>query len=217
MNIEVDIYFKNLDKWKAELSELRTLLLDCGLTEELKWKSPCYTFKGKNICVIGPFKAHCVLSFFKGYLLKDTENILVKPGENTQSARIIKFTDSTTIIKLAELLKTYIFEAIEIENSNEKHLKQSDSKSLNAKQVYPDELKQILNENEQLTTAFEALTPGRKRAYIMYFSAAKQSKTKKARIEKYIPRILSGKGINDCVCGLSKRMPNCDGSHKFIN
>ncbi len=211
MNPKVDEFLSNAKRWRAEMEQLRRILLDCMLTEELKWRQPCYTLKGKNIAIIGGFKDYCVLSFFKGVLLNDTNNILIKQGENSQSFRVIKFTTTQEIIELEPLLKSYIFEAIQVEKAGLK----VDFKS-NSEIEIIEELEQIFKTNTSLKTAFEALTPGRQRGYTMFFSAAKQSKTRIARIEKYTERILDGKGLNDCTCGFSKKPPQCDGSHKYL-
>lgn len=210
MNSKVDAFINNVTKWQAEIKQLRILLVDCGLTEEFKWRMPCYCYKGNNIVLIGTFKDYCTLSFFKGTLLLDSNRILNKPGENSQSVRFFKFTNLEQIIKQQSIIKAYIYEAIEIEKSGLKVLFKS-----NTQLELVEELQIALDKNPDLKTAFQALTPGRQRAYNLYFSEAKQSKTRETRIEKYTPRVLNGKGINDCICGLSKKMPNCDGSHKF--
>lgn len=211
MNPKVDEYLSKAKKWQKELTKLRKIVLDCGLNEELKWRQPCYTFNHKNILIISAFKEYCALNIFNGALLKDTDHILVKPGENTQSGRQIRFTSLQQFIDLEPVLKAYIYEAIEVEKAGLKvKLKKTSDYTI------PEELQSKFIENSNLQSAFDSLTPGRQRAYLIYFSAAKQSKTRESRIEKYIPRILDGKGINDCVCGLSKRFPVCDGSHKFI-
>lgn len=210
-NPEVDVFFENIKQWKAELEQLRIILIDCGLTEDLKWKQPCYSFKEKNICIIGGFKDFCVLSFFKGVLLQDSAGILVQQGENTQSARIVKITELEQIATLKATLKAYIFEAIEVEKAGlEVPFKSNDEL------VLVEELQTKLDADATFRAAFTALTPGRQRAYNLYFSGAKQAKSRLDRIEKYTPKILSGKGINDCTCGHSKRMPTCDGSHKYL-
>ncbi|MBK6836465.1 MAG: YdeI/OmpD-associated family protein [Bacteroidetes bacterium] len=211
MNPKVDEYLSKAQKWKKELIALRKIMLDCMLVEELKWGNPCYMYGKTNLILLGEFKESCVLSFIKGTLLSDAEAILSKPGENSQSARVIKFTNIKDIIKLEAVLKAYIFETIEIEKVGLKV-----DTSANKELVFPEELQNKFKKDKTFKKAFEALTPGRQRAYNMFFTEAKQSATRDARIEKYIPRILSGKGMNDCVCGLSKRMPNCDGSHKFM-
>lgn len=208
---EVDVFFENIKKWKAELEQLRLILRDCGLTEDLKWKQPCYSFKGKNICIIGGFKDFCVLSFFKGLLLQDSAGILVQQGENTKSARIVKITELEQIATLKATLKAYIFEAIEVEKTGIS-LPGIDNSNLE----YPEELIHKFDSDQKFREAFFSLTPGRQRAYNLYFSEAKQAKSRTGRIEKYTTRILNRQGINDCICGYSKRMPNCDGSHKYI-
>lgn len=210
-NPTLNNYFEEANRWQIELSLLRSIALECGLTEELKWKQPCYTFQGKNICIIGSFKGFCALLFFKGALLDNAHQLLVKAGENSQAGRQIRFTNPTEINEQTAVIKAVIFEAIEVENTGLKVESQ-----IKDELILVDEFTSILKENTVLKTAFEKLTPGRKRAYNLFFSAAKQSKTRIERIEKYSQRILDGKGINDCTCGLSKRMPNCDGSHKSL-
>ncbi|QTN33442.1 YdeI/OmpD-associated family protein [Akkermansiaceae bacterium] len=206
-----DSYFDQAKNWSDELNALREIALDCGLKEELKWGSPCYTSRAKNIAIIGILKDCCVLSFFKGALLTDPNGILSKPGENTQAARVIRFTSVAEIAKMKPALEAFIEEAIAAEEAGLKAI--PDEKP---DLVFPDELKEKLDANPALKSAFHALTPGRQRAYVVHFSAAKQSATRTARIEKCTPLILCGKGLNDCTCGLSKRMPQCDGSHKFL-
>jgi len=211
MNPKVDTYLSELQKWKQELEQLRAIVLDCGLMEELKWETPCYMFQKSNIILLGAFKDFCIISFLKGALLSDEEGILTKMGENTQAARVVKFTSVKEIKKLNAILKAYIFEAVEIEKAG---LKVEPKK--HSEYNVPEELQNQFKLNPDFKKAFDALTPGRQRGYLLYFSDSKQSKTREARIEKYLPRIMNGKGINDCVCGLSKKMPNCDGSHKFL-
>lgn len=211
MNPKVDEFISNAKKWQSEIEQLRQLLLDCGLTEEFKWRTPCYSFQGNNVILIGSFKEYCALSFFKGTLLQDSNGILSKPGENSQAVRFFKFTSLQEIQELKPIIKNYIYEAIEIEKAGLKvNFKSNTELELVA------ELQNTLDKNPELEAAFKALTPGRQRAYNLYFMAPKQSKTRETRIGNYIPRILNGKGINDCTCGLSKKMPNCDGSHKYI-
>ena len=211
MDPKVDEYFEKLQKWQLELQTLREILNDCMLTETYKWKHPCYTYRNNNIVIIGGFKEYCTINFFKGVLLKDSEKILTKQGENSQSSRIIPFTNVKDIKRLTPIIKSYIFEAIEIEKAG----LTVQTKSVNDYEI-PEELTQKFTENIDFKNAFRALTPGRQKGYLLYFSQPKQSKTKISRIEKYLNRILEGKGLNDCICGLSKRMPNCDGSHKYI-
>lgn len=211
MNPKVDDFINNATKWQPEIKQLRLLLLDCGLTEEFKWRNPCYTFQGNNVVIIGSFKEYCTLSFFKGTLLQDSNSLLNKPGENSQAVRFFKFTNVEQIIEQQSIIKAYIYEAIEIEKAGLKVIFKS-----NTDLELVEELQVALDKNPALKTAFQALTPGRQRAYNIYFSEAKQSQTRETRIEKCTQRILNGKGINDCICGLSKKMPNCDGSHKYI-
>jgi uncharacterized protein YdeI (YjbR/CyaY-like superfamily) len=211
MNPLVDDIFYHAKKWQKEMLLLRNIVLDCGLFEEIKWKQPCYTFGKSNIVIIHGFKEYCALLFFKGALLHDAEGILIQQTENVQSGRQIRFTNDKEIIKLQPVLKAYIYEAIEVEKAG---LKVALKK--NTELILPKELLHKLNKNAALKKAFYALTPGRQRAYNLYFSAATQSKTIESRIEKYLPRILNGKGFHDCVCGLSKKMPTCDGSHKYL-
>jgi len=192
MNPKVDWFFDKDTKWKKEYEQLRTIVLNCGLDEELKWGCPCYTFEGSNIVLIHGFKEYCALLFFKGALLSDASNILIQQTENAQSARQIRFTNLKEIVKMEKILKAYIYEAIEVEKAGlqVKLKKTSDFKM-------PEEFQKKLNKNAALKKAFDALTPGRQRAYIFYFSQPKQSKTREARIEKYMQQILEGKGLDD--------------------
>jgi len=192
MNPEVNKFFTNANRWQEEMEKLRAICLDCGLTEELKWDQPCYTLNKRNVVIIGELKDHCVLSFFKGALLYDEAGILKAPGENTQSGRWVKFNSVRQIAEMEPVLKTYIYEAIEVEKAGVKvKLKTT------AEFIIPEELQNKLDAIPAFKNAFYALTPGRQRAYILHFSAPKQSKTREARVEKYIPQILSGKGLND--------------------
>ncbi|REC49336.1 MULTISPECIES: YdeI/OmpD-associated family protein [Chryseobacterium] len=192
MNPKVDFFFNKTGQWQTEFEKLRTIALKTELTEDLKWGCPCYTYEGKNIFLIHGFKEYCALLFFKGALMKDPENILIQQTENVQAARQVRFTNLQQIIDLEHVLNDYIFEAVEIEESGVK----VEMKKTNEFKI-PEEFAQKLNENPELQRAFEALTPGRQRAYLLYFSSAKQSKTRISRIEKYIPEILNGKGLND--------------------
>jgi uncharacterized protein YdeI (YjbR/CyaY-like superfamily) len=191
MNPKVDFYF-NKAKWHKELEQLRTIVLDCGLMEELKWGCPCYTFQKGNIVLIHVFKEYCALLFFKGVLLQDTDNILIQQTENVQVARQIRFTNVREIVQLAPVLKAYIYEAIEVEKAGLKvALKKTKDFAI------PEEFQKRLDEMPALKTAFKALTPGRQRAYLFYFAAAKQSQTRESRVEKYTQQILDGKGLDD--------------------
>lgn len=192
MNPKVDFYFTKAKKWQEEIKKLRVILLDCQLTEELKWGVPCYTYQKSNIVLIHMFKEYCALLFFKGALLHDVHGILIQQTENVQAGRQIRFTNVQKIIEMEPILKAYIDEAIEIEKAG---LKVDFIKNTELK--FPEEFQKKLDENPALKAAFEALTPGRQRAYNLYFSAPKQSKTREARIEKYIPQILDGVGLND--------------------
>ena len=192
MNPKVDFYFIKAKKWQEEIEKLRTIVLDCKLTEELKWGCPCYTFNNTNLVLIHLFKDYCALLFFKGALLKDAKHILIQQTENVQAARQIRFTSVKEITKLASTVKTYIYEAIEVEKSG---LKVALKKT--SQYAVPEEFQNKLNENADLKSAFKALTPGRQRAYLFYFTQPKQSKTRESRIEKYTKQILNGKGLDD--------------------
>jgi uncharacterized protein YdeI (YjbR/CyaY-like superfamily) len=211
MNAKVDAYISKAKNWQQELELLRKIILECGLTEEFKWRNPCYTSENSNVIIIGGFKEYCGLMFFKGVLLNDAEGILIQQTENVQSARQIRFTSVGQIVKNKPIIKAYIYEAIEVEKAGLKvELKK------NTELILPEEFTQILSKNAALKKAFNALTPGRQKGYNLYFSAAKQSSTRVQRIEKHTQQILNGKGLLDCTCGLSKKMPNCDGSHKYL-
>jgi uncharacterized protein YdeI (YjbR/CyaY-like superfamily) len=192
MNPKVDVYFSKAKKWQEELEKLRMIILDCQLTEELKWGKPCYTFQKSNIVIIQGFKEYCALMFCKGALLNDANGILIKPGENTQAGRWIKFTAVREIVEMETILKAYIYEAIEVEKAG---LKVNFKKTTEF--IIPEEFQNKLDEIPALKTAFDALTPGRQRAYILYFSAPKQSKTRESRVEKCMQQILNGKGLDD--------------------
>lgn len=179
-------------KWKKELELLRSIILECDLVEDVKWRQPCYTFNDKNICIIGELKDCAVVGFFKGALMKDPKKILVKPGENTRAARSIEFTSEQEITRLKSTLKDYIYEAVEIEEAGLK-VESPKSEELDI----PAELTKKFGKNAALKKAFYELMPGRQRAYVMYFSAAKQSATRETRIDKYTPQILKGIGLND--------------------
>lgn len=192
MNPKVDWFFAKGTAWQEEFEKLRAIVLDCGLNEELKWGCPCYTFEKRNIVLMHGFKEYCALLFFKGALLNDAEGILIQQTKNVQAARQIRFTNVREIVKLKPILKTYIHEAIEVEKAG---LKVKLKKATEFKT--PEEFQNKLDKNPALKTAFKALTPGRQRGYLLHFSAPKQSKTRESRVEKYIPQILKGKGLND--------------------
>ena len=192
MNAKVDFYFSKESKWQEEIKALRSIVLGCGLTEELKWGCPCYTFEKKNIVLIHVFKEYCALLFFKGALLKDEQNILIRQTENVQVARQARFTNIKEIVKRKNILKACIYEAIEVEKAG---LKVPLKKTSDYK--VPEEFQTKLDKNAALTKAFKALTPGRQRAYLFHFSQPKQSKTRDSRVEKYIPKIFAGKGLDD--------------------
>lgn len=191
MHPKVEKYIEKSQLWKEETIALRDIILDCHLTEDFKWGKPCYTFQGKNVVIIQGFKAYFAIMFFKGGLMRDPKNLLLKMGENTQAGRQMRFESVQEIFDKKEIIKDYIFEAIKIEESGEKMKIKKEATPI------PEEFQIKLNENENLKTAFEALTPGRQRAYLFYFSSAKQPKTRESRIEKYIPKILDGKGMDD--------------------
>lgn len=192
MNPKVDFYFEKNERWKKEIEKLRDIALDCGLTEELKWGCPCYALNNSNIVLIHVFKEYCAYLFFKGALLNDANGILIQQTENVQSPRQARFTNVKEIAKLEKVLKAYIYEAIEVERAG---LKVKLKKTSDFK--IPEEFQKKLDKNKTLKTAFEKLTPGRQRSYLFYFSQAKQSKTREDRVEKYIPKILDGKGLED--------------------
>ena len=192
MNPKVNWYFEKAEKWQKEVEKLRKIVLDCGLTEELKWGCPCYTLQKNNIVLIHTFKDYCALLFFKGALLNNTDGILIQQTENVQAARQIRFTDLQEIVDQESIIKVHIYEAIEVEKAGLKvELKKTSEFTV------PEEFQSKLDENGDLKTAFEALTPGRQRAYIFHFSQPKQSKTREARVEKNIPKILDGLGLDD--------------------
>jgi uncharacterized protein YdeI (YjbR/CyaY-like superfamily) len=193
MSPKVDFYFNKTNKWQKELKKLRTIVLDCQqLTEDLKWGVPCYTFQKSNIVLIHVFKEYCAILFVKGALLKDAKGVLIQQTKNVQAARQIRFTNVRQIVEMEPVLKAYIHEAIEVEKAGLK----VDFKKTTEFEI-PEEFQKKLDKNRALKTAFGALTPGRQRAYILHFAAPKQSKTRESRIEKCMPRILNGKGLND--------------------
>lgn len=192
MNPKAESFFHKATKWQKEYEKLRAIILDCGLTEDFKWMHPCYTFQKSNVVLIHGFKEYCALLFHKGALLDDPDGILIQQTENVQAARQIRFSNVQEIIAMKPTLKAYIYQAIEIEKAGLKvELKKTSEFPM------PEEFKRALDESDVLRTAFEALTPGRQRGYLLYFSKAKQSKTRESRVQKSIPNILDGLGLND--------------------
>lgn len=192
VNPRVDAYLARTTKWLEETRELRRILLDCDLTEDLKWGKPCYTFENANIAIIQGFIQYCALMFFKGALMSDPMEILIQQTKNTQAARQLRFTNLQEIRELDAVVRSYIVQAVEVEKAGLK----VDFKEKHELE-YAEEFQRILDANPALAEAFEALTPGRQRAYNLYFSQPKQSKTRTSRVEKHIQRILDGKGLND--------------------
>jgi uncharacterized protein YdeI (YjbR/CyaY-like superfamily) len=192
MNPKVDFFFNKANKWQEEYKKLRMIILDCGLTEEYKWMHPCYTFQESNIVLIHGFKEYCAILFIKGALLKDAKGVLIQQTENVQAGRQIRFSNVREIVDMEPVLKDYIHEAIEVEKAGLKVTYKTP-----AEFSFPEEFINKLEEVPGLQDAFDALTPGRQRAYILYFSAPKQSKTRESRIEKWLQQILNGKGLND--------------------
>jgi uncharacterized protein YdeI (YjbR/CyaY-like superfamily) len=192
INPKVGFYFNKAAKWQKEVQTLRTIILDCGLTEELKWGCPCYMFQQNNIVLIHDFKDYCALLFLKGALLNDADGILIQQTENVQAARQIRFTNIDEVIEREAVIKAYVFEAIEVEKAGLQVVLKKTKDFIIA-----EEFRNKLDEHPALITAFNALTPGRQKAYLLHFAAPKQAKTREARVEKCIPQILNGKGLND--------------------
>ena len=210
MNKEIDTYISKSINWKEEIKTIRPILLEAGLTECFKWGAPCYTYNDKNILIIAPFKEYFAIGFFYGADLTDPKGLLVKPGEHTRYGRQLRLENTQDIVKKTSIIKKFIKEAIRKEAL-------TPIKSEAAPAIVVEELNTVFKKDPALKKAFESLTPGRQRGYLIFFSAAKQPETRFARIEKYRDRILAGIGITDCTCGLSKRMPSCDGSHRLLN
>lgn len=192
MNPDVDFYFDKATTWQKEIGLLRKFILDCGLEEELKWGCPCYTQQGSNVVLIHTFKEYCAVLFFKGALLNDPEGLLIQQTKNVQAARQMRFTNAKEVAKREKVLKAYVYEAIEVEKAGLK-VKLKKTKEFEM----PDEFRVALEKRAPLKKAFEALTPGRQRAYLLFFGSAKQAKTREERIKKYTPEIMKGKGLND--------------------
>jgi uncharacterized protein YdeI (YjbR/CyaY-like superfamily) len=208
----VDEYLNKAPKWHEEIAELRRIVLSCGLQETWKWRQPCYTHQGKNLIILGSFKDSCVISFLMGSLLSDPEKLLEKPGEHTQTGRFLRFKGLQQIQGLEVLIRSYVNEAIAMAKSgyNEKPATEA------VRIPFPEELTALLESDEEYRKAFMSLTTGRQRAYLMHFSATKVPDTRIARINRFRPRIIAGKGMTDCICGLTKKKPGCDGSHREL-
>lgn len=210
-NPKVNAFILNAKKWQEEVSLLRSMLLDFDLVEELKWKQPCYTCEGNNMVIIATLKEYFALGFLKGALLTNQDGALTAPGKNSQAVRQLRFTSLDEVVEKEALIRVTIQEAIQVEKSGQK-IAFKEKGALE----YPDELIQLFKDAPALQKAFEALTPGRQRGYNLHFTGAKQSSTRTSRIEACRNKIMAGKGKDDCNCGLSKRMPRCDGSHKQL-
>jgi len=211
MNLLIDQFIDESKLWKQELKLLRTIVQIDELEETVKWNAPCYTYNGKNIFLLGNYNNFCCISFLKGALLKDPYHLLEAPGAHSNYVRMFKFTNEQQIESNTAIILAYIKEAIELEQKGLKVIPKNTIEEL------PTELIEAFEASQELELAFNELTPGRQRAYLLFFKATKQSQTRSKRIEKYKDRILKGFGINDCVCGYSKRMPTCDGAHKVYN
>lgn len=209
---KVDDFLENAKKWQDEMILMRKFALECLLSEDFKWMHPCYTMNGSNVLIIHGFKEYVALNFFNGVLLKDEENVLIQQTENVQAARQMRFTSYEEIVAAEKRIKAYILEAIALEKEGVKvQLKKTEEFNV------PEELTATFEIDSEYKNAFEALTPGRQRGYLLHFAGAKQVDTRIARIEKNKKRILDGFGLTDCTCGMSKKKPSCDGSHKFID
>lgn len=208
---KVEAFLAGAKAWQVEMEALCGILRGCGLEEDLKWGAPCYASKGKNVVLVNGFKPHAVLVFPDGALMEDPEGLLVAPGENSRSARQVRFTDLESVRRHEGAIQELVREAVRVSASGEKVAPQAPEEI-----AVPEELTAAFAKEPALKVAFDALTPGRRKAYLQHFGDSAQAKTRTARIEKARDRILCGKGLNDCVCGLSKRMPGCDGSHKAL-
>lgn len=207
----IENYFRNVGRWEKELRMLGEIATDNGLEESFKWKHPCYMFQGKNVILIGEFAEYCSMTFIKGVLMEDPYGILKQVTKNVQAERILKITSMEQIKSLKSQIGEYIQEAIAIEKSGKKvPMKTTEDYEV------PEELTFMFNEMPDFKEAFEGLTPGRQRGYLLHYAGAKQSKTRMTRIENSMERVFLGKGLTDCICGKSKHMPRCDGSHKAL-
>lgn len=210
MDIKIKTFFESTKNWREELLLLRSILIDLGLDEQYKWRVPCYLHDNKNIALVSGFKSYCAIGFFKGSLLKDDDKLLVAQTANVQSSRLLTFHSLEEIIQKKATIEQYVKEAVNLEKAGLKvAYKTTQEFSI------PIELEQEFKKDKELREAFQQLTQGRQRGYLLHFAGAKQSSTRTERIVKCRSRIMMGKGLNDCICGKSNRMPNCDGSHKF--
>lgn len=207
MHPQATAYFQRADKWPRELAELRRILLEGGLSETFKWRSPCYVWEEKNVAILGQLKEACTLGFMKGALISDPESLLIQPGVNSRSVRNLAYTEVGTIIAQEDRIRRFIRLAVEVEKSGEKVAAPQEAPAL------PEELLAAFDQDPGFQAAFQSLTPGRQRGYLLHFSSARQATTRRSRIEQSKPKVFAGKGFHDCNCGLSQRMPRCDGSH----
>jgi uncharacterized protein YdeI (YjbR/CyaY-like superfamily) len=208
----VDAYLKSAPRWHAEMALLRRILLSCGLQETWKWRQPCYMCEGKNLIILGSFKDSCVISFLMGSLLSDPAGLLEKPGEHTQTGRFLRFTSLQQIQELEALILSYVVESMENLKSEKKPAQSANADSI----PIPDELTAVFEADDEYRQAFFSLTSGRQRAYLMHFTATKVSDTRITRIDRLRSRIMAGKGMTDCICGLTRKKPGCDGSHREL-
>jgi uncharacterized protein YdeI (YjbR/CyaY-like superfamily) len=208
----VDTLLRSPGQWRSEIAELRRIILSCGLDETLKWRQPCYMFQGENLIILGSFKDDCVISFLKGSLLSDPDSLLQKAGEHTQHGRVLRFISVDEILGMEPVIRTFILEA----KDHVKAGRKTEQLDIATSIPFPDELMAILETDPPFNQAFLALTPGRQRAFLMYFTATKSSDTRITRILRFRPRIMAGKGMNDCICGRTRKKPGCDGSHREL-
>lgn len=210
MSAQVDQYIHGSEKFGSLLSEMRELILDCGLEETWKWKQPCYTFQGKNVVIIGELKARCTFGFFKGALLNPDWTLLKPPGKYSNETRVISLTTVEEFLEHRDEIRAILFEAVEVERMGLKFERKF------VMPDFPEELLDVMDRDPEFKLQFESLTPGRRKGYALHIAEAKQPQTRYARIEKFRPKIKVGKGMWDCICGMSQKMPRCDGSHKYL-
>lgn len=211
MDKRVEAFYADAKLWRPELARLRSLALEAGLDEAFKWRGPCYLSEGRNVAMIGGFKAHCVLAFFQGALLHDPRQLLARQGPNTESSRSFQFTSLAQIERHAPDVLDFIRQAVQIERDGLKYIPPPPDEA-----PVPEAFERRFASDPALKAAFFALTPGRRKAYFQHVASAKQVATQERRIDQALPRIFDGKGLHDCICGLSKRLPACDGSHRTL-